>query len=75
MNQDEQEILMFVEDLSYLIDAIDLALRSDGYRLHFASGLDELFRCLIRQQIDLVVTSLSMINMDWLDFMKMVNKV
>ena len=75
MNQDEQEILLFEEDLSHLIDAIDLAFRGYGYRLHFASSLEDVFSRLISQHIDLVVTSQSMIIMNWLDFMKMVNKL
>ena len=75
MKHEEQEILLFEKDLSHLIDAIDLAFGKYGYRIHFASSLEDVFNSLTNQHIDLVVTSQSMIIMNWLDFMKMVNKL
>ena len=55
MNDNEREILLYLNDTSHLFGAIDLCLGDYGYSVHFAWNIEEAIDTLRRQYIDLVI--------------------
>jgi len=75
MDGTERNILVYVEDISRLVAAIDLSLGYYGYAVHFASSLEEVCETLRRHAVERVVTDLSMISTDRCSLLKRVHQL
>ncbi len=61
MNAEKREILVWVNDVTHMLGAIDLALGGYGYSVRFAADFQEAFDTLKKNAIDLVITDFSTI--------------
>jgi len=75
MDGTERNILVYVEDISRLVGAVDLSLSYYGYAIYLALSLEEVCETLRRLPVDRVITDLSCLSLDRCSLLRRVEQL